>query len=165
MALRTPLSLNPKFLPKFTKSQFHSTPSSIYPIIKTNFKICCINKKEKDTSDAELAASLAVEMTKINTRLVQKQEAMKKSKELLLKEFCKYLGLDTGEVKQKWRNMDETEKMVWAKGFVAHWGEAFHPLSSKSVREMVDEILVEEQGSGSSSSGINFDNLKKMIGF
>lgn len=182
MAVRTrPLSLSPKFLlPKsLTKPQCHPTPSLTFLINKTNFKISCTsnkdynnnkNKKKKDMSDAELAAGLAVEMTKLNTQLLQKEEAMKKSKQLLFKEFCKHLGLATNEVKQRWAQMDEHEKLVLAKGFVSDWGEAFHPLSSKSVREMVNEILVDENpnsvsSNSSSSSVINLDSLKKMIGF
>ncbi|PIA59186.1 hypothetical protein AQUCO_00400214v1 [Aquilegia coerulea] len=86
--------------------------------------------------------------------------------------ICKYLDLETEEVKQRWIKMDETEKLVLAKGFVSDWGEAFHPLSSKSVKELMAEILIEENpnpiSSSSSSlsiSSINLNSLKKMIGF
>ncbi|KAF9608587.1 hypothetical protein IFM89_010019 [Coptis chinensis] len=156
MALRAPL-FSPNFIPK---SQTHSFPSRPFSV-NFNFKLSC--KNDNSISDAELAA----EMAKIKTQLVQKEEAMKKSKEILLNEFCKYLGLETEVVKDKWGKMDGIEKMVWAKGFVNDWGEAFHPLSSKSVLEMVDECLVEEKEDPStvSSTSFNLDSIKKMIGF
>ncbi|KAF5195949.1 trichome birefringence-like [Thalictrum thalictroides] len=137
-------------------------------LIVKRFNLSC---KKDNISDAELAAGLAAEMAKIKTQSLQKEEAMKKSKELLFKEFCKYLDLETEEVKQRWIKMDDTEKLVWAKGFVSDWGESFHPLSSKSVKELVEEILVEENPNpiiSSSSSGISaidLNSLKKMIGF
>ena len=57
------------------------------------------------------------------------------------------------EMKQKWRKIDEEEeKLSLVKGFVDVWGSNFHPLSAKSVVEMVEEYLREENDSGSVKS-------------
>ncbi|KAK2990932.1 hypothetical protein RJ640_000211 [Escallonia rubra] len=44
--------------------------------------------------------------------------------------------------KKKWKKLDEDSKWVLAKEFVSEWGANFHPLSAKSVKEMVDEHLI-----------------------
>lgn len=90
---------------------------------------------------------------------------MKKSKELLFTELCQYLALKGEEVKKKWRKMDDEDKWVLVKGFVSEWSESFHPLSARSVKEMVEEYLQEENPSPKSSPSSLFPGLKKMMGF
>lgn len=90
---------------------------------------------------------------------------MKKSKELLFTELCQYLALKGEEVKIKWRKLDEEEKWVLVKGFVSDWSVDFHPLSARSVKEMVEEYLLEENPSAKSSLSVLFPGLKRLMGF
>ncbi|KAH7833693.1 hypothetical protein Vadar_008803 [Vaccinium darrowii] len=87
---------------------------------------------------------LAKEVEKINTQLAQREEAMKKSRHLLFSELSKYLGLGPEELKERLKEMKDEDKWVLVKGFVSEWGEDFHPLSARSVKEMVEEHLVED---------------------
>ena len=84
---------------------------------------------------------------------------MKKSRELLFSELCQYLLLKEEEVNKKWRKMKEEEKLVIVKEFVNKWGVNFHPLSVRSVKEMVDEYLQDDK-----SSSVMFPGLKRMLG-
>ncbi|KAF3949169.1 hypothetical protein CMV_024929 [Castanea mollissima] len=90
---------------------------------------------------------------------------MKKSKELLFTELCQYLAFKGEEVKMKWRKLDEEEKWVLVKGFVSDWRVDFHPLSARSVKEMVQEYLLEENPSTKSSLLVLFPGLKRLMGF
>jgi hypothetical protein len=63
--------------------------------------------------------------------LAQREEAMKKSKELLFTEPCHYLALKGEEAKKKWRKMDEEVRLVLVKGFVTERSVNFHPLSAR----------------------------------
>lgn len=90
---------------------------------------------------------------------------MTKSREILFGDLCQYLGLRAEEVKKRWREMGEEERLEWLRGFVADWGLSFHPLSLKSVREMVDEHLAEESPSPTSSPFLRFLDFKKMMNF
>ncbi|KAG6762538.1 hypothetical protein POTOM_033046 [Populus tomentosa] len=108
---------------------------------------------------------LATEVAKINTHLVQREEAMKKSRELLFNELCNYLALDKEEVKKKWSKMDQEERRVLVKGFVNEWSANFHPLSARSVKEMIEEYLHEEKTSSNSSRSMLFPGLKRIMGF
>ncbi|KAK9988859.1 hypothetical protein SO802_029098 [Lithocarpus litseifolius] len=65
----------------------------------------------------------------------------------------------------KWRKMDEEEKWVLVKGFVSDWSMDFHPLSARSVKEMVEECLLEENPSTKSSLSVLFPGLKRLMGF
>ena len=85
---------------------------------------------------------------------------MKKSRELLFSELCQYLLLKEEEVNKKWRKMKEEEKLVIVKEFVNKWGVNFHPLSVRSVKEMVDEYLQYDK-----SSSVMFPGLKRILGF
>lgn len=99
----------------------------------------------------------------MNTQMIQKEEALKKSKELLFVEFCNYTGLKSEEMKKKWKKFSEEEQWVLIKSFVLEWGAHFHPLSARSVKELVDEYLVENTSDFNSSSF--FPGLKKLMGF
>ncbi|KAM3685238.1 hypothetical protein ACJW31_11G102900 [Castanea mollissima] len=118
--------------------------------------------RTKKISDAELALDLVLEVAKIKTHFVQREEAMKKSIELLFTELCQYLVLKGEEVKMKWRKMDEEEKWILVKGLVSNWSMNFHLLSMK---EMVEEYLLEENPSAKSSPSVLFPELKRLMGF
>lgn len=90
---------------------------------------------------------------------------MKKSKELLFTELCQYLASKEDEVKKKWRKMDEEDKLVLVKGFVTEWSVNFHPLSARSVKEMVEEYLQEDNPSATSSPSLFFSGLNRIMGF
>jgi hypothetical protein len=157
MALRTHL-----FFPNtlIRPPKFHSCP---FPTTYFRTRIPCTNKNS--LTDADLASGLATEVAKINTHLVQREEAMKKSRELLFTELCNYLALDKEEVEKKWSKMDQEEIRVLVKGFVNEWGANFHPLSARSVEEMIEEYLHEEKPSSNSSRSMLFPGLKRIMGF
>lgn len=102
----------------------------------------------------------------MNSVLGQREEAMEKSREMLFGELCEYVNLKAEEVKKRWGKMEEEEKWVLVKGFVSEWGSNFHPLSARSVKELVEEYLHEQDPSpNSSSSSALFPSLKKIMGF
>ncbi|KAA8545697.1 hypothetical protein F0562_020852 [Nyssa sinensis] len=101
----------------------------------------------------------------MSTQLVQGEEAMRKSRQLLFTELCQYMGLKVEEVKKKWNKMDEDDKWVLVKGFVSEWGVNFHPLSARSVKAMIEEHLLEDNSSSNSSPSLLFSSLKKLMGF
>ncbi|KDO67973.1 hypothetical protein CISIN_1g0313211mg, partial [Citrus sinensis] len=105
------------------KTLLQSQNFQTYPKRPKTQIVCASNNKKnnKKRSDAELASDLATEVGKINTHLAQKEEAMKKSKELLFTEFCQYLALERDEVKKEWRKIDEDEKWGLVKRFVNEW--------------------------------------------
>ncbi|KAB5520633.1 hypothetical protein DKX38_024952 [Salix brachista] len=158
MALRTNLFF-PNTLLQRPNSHFCPFPTT------THFRtrILCTHKKRR--SDADLASELASEVAKINIHLVQREEAMKKSRELLFAELCKYLALDKEEVKRKWSKMDQEEKRVLIKGFVDEWGVNFHPLSARSAKEMIEVYLHEGKPPSNSSGSMLFPGLKSIMGF
>ena len=65
--------------------QFGLLPPQPILCNKPKTQISCASKK---ISDAKLALDLALEVAKINTHFVQREEAMKKSKELLFIKLC-----------------------------------------------------------------------------
>lgn len=157
MALRTPFAFS-IVTAQTQKLHPHTFPSSTLVCARPRTRISCTN----NISDAEFASEVA----KINSHAVQKEEAMKKSKELLFTELCQYLGLKEEEVKKKWRKMDEEEKWGLVRGFVSEWSVNFHPLSSRSVKEMVEEYLQDENPSSAASCPPSlFPELKKLMGF
>ncbi|KAK9286560.1 hypothetical protein L1049_014959 [Liquidambar formosana] len=160
MAIRVNL-FSLKIAPKTFKFQSHPLPFITLLSTRTQTNISCTNS----ISDAELSSDLASEMAKINTSLVQREEAMKKSRQLLFTELCQYLDMRDEEVRKKWMKMDEEEKWVLVKGFVSEWGVNFHPLSAKSVKEMVEEYLGEENLSPQSSPSLGFSDLGRILGF
>lgn len=88
---------------------------------------------------------------------------MNKSRELLFTELCQYLDSKAEEVKKKWMKLDEDEKWALVKDFVSEWGVNFHPLSAKSVKELVEEHL--HQQNPPAKSPALFPGLKRMMGF
>ncbi|CAA2964449.1 Hypothetical predicted protein [Olea europaea subsp. europaea] len=172
MALRFHL-LSAKLLPQPTNFHTHPFPSSSSAaatyFIKFNstprksLKISCTN--EEISSDDMLAVELDLEISKLNTNMLQTEEALKKSRELLFTELCNFMGLNSVDLKKKWERMNEEEKWVLAKGFVTEWSAHFHPLSAKSVKEMVNEHLVEEKPLKVAASTKFFPNFGKLMGF
>ncbi|XP_031278951.1 uncharacterized protein LOC116143148 [Pistacia vera] len=150
------MALRINFLPPNTipKSQ-NFQPQLAKPKIQM---LCTKN----NLSDAELASDLATEVAKMNTHLVQKEEAMKKSKELLFTEFCQYLGLKEEDARKKWRKIKEEEKWDLVEGFVSEWSVNFHPLSARSVKELLQEYLHQVEEKPFTSSGNVF---KRILGF
>ncbi|KDP35937.1 hypothetical protein JCGZ_09909 [Jatropha curcas] len=162
MALRIQF-LFPNTLSEPLKSQTHpfSFPTATHFTKRIKTQIPCAKRR---ISDADLASDLATEVARINADLAQREEAMKKSKELLFIELCHYLAIEKEEVKRKWSKIDQQEKWVLLEGFVNEWGVNFHPLSIRSIREMIDEYLNEEKTAASNSSDL-FPGLKRMMGF
>jgi hypothetical protein len=160
MAVRIPFLFS-TITPQEHKCRPQPFPSTTLLSDKPRTRISCVNK----ISDAELSSNLASEVAKINTHLAQREEAMKKSKELLFTELCHYLALQGDEAKKKWRKMDEEERLVLVKGFVTEWSANFHPLSARSVKEMVEEYLQEENPSSTSSPSLLFPGLQRIMGF
>ncbi|XP_057429085.1 uncharacterized protein LOC130722394 [Lotus japonicus] len=119
-------------------------------------------------SDAALASELAARATRINARAVLAEDAMRKSRKILFRELCEYLGLKEDEARENWSKMGEDEKLVLVKGFVAEWGSCFHPLSARSTKQMVEEYLnappPNSPHSDTSSSAL-FPGFKRIIGF
>lgn len=156
MALRMHL-LSPKTPqqpPKFHTNPFPSiTHFTSRP--RTQFIPCT----KKRISDAQLASDLS----KMSTLFAQREEAMNKSRELLFTELCQYLDSKAEEVKNKWRKLDEDEKWALVKDFLSEWSVNFHPLSAKSVKELVEEHL--HQQNPPAKSPVLFPGLKRMMGF
>ncbi|PWA78698.1 hypothetical protein CTI12_AA213160 [Artemisia annua] len=124
------------------------------------------------SSPDELSLQLSTQIKKLKTQKLQTQEAMKKSKKLLYTELCLFLGLSQDELKRKWEKMEENDKLVLAQEFVkSDWAFNFHPLSVKSVKELVDQHLLHDNDGGmkddndSANNSILFSGLKKLMGF
>ncbi|XP_058069532.1 uncharacterized protein LOC131218771 [Magnolia sinica] len=159
MALTAPPLLSQVLLPKPLKSPKYPSLAIPPPLSarRTKTHLCCSSSRNP-ISDPELASELAAEVARINTPLVQRKEAMEKSRDLLFVDFCHYLGLKADDVKKRWRDFGEEEKLDWVRGFVAEWGVAFHPLSLKSVKEMVEECI----GEGNPTPVSPFDGFARL---
>ncbi|XP_075521535.1 uncharacterized protein LOC142554743 [Primulina tabacum] len=170
------LTISSTLLPQFTKSQTHPFVSNPTPAKSLQFnhnprrafKISCIKKKEP-TTDETLPAELSLHIKNLNNGALQREEALKKSRELLFIEVNNFTRLQPEDLRKKWRRMDEEEIWVLANGFVSEWSAHFHQLSARSVKEMVEEYLAEEGeflDSGSISASRNlFPDFGKLLGF
>lgn len=77
---------------------------------------------------------------------VEREEAMKKSRQLLFSELCGFAGISPMDMKMRWTNkMQEVDKFLLQTEFVSEWGTNFHPLSARSVREMIEQHLASEE--------------------
>ncbi|XP_006281123.2 uncharacterized protein LOC17876728 [Capsella rubella] len=137
-----------------------------------NMRIRRPKRRKKILSDSELANDLAREIGKANTASEQRREAMKKSGEILWGELCRHMDLKEDEMRIKWRNIGDEEKLSLVREFVDEWAGDFQPLSVRSVKEMVeqeclDSSSVESSSSSSSMSSFSglFPGLKRIIGF
>ncbi|TXG54100.1 hypothetical protein EZV62_019356 [Acer yangbiense] len=93
---------------------------------------------------------------------------MNKSKELLFTDLCQFLDLKEDQLKNKWGKIDEDEKWDLVKGFVSEWGVNFHPLSARSIKELIEEYLLEEEkqpspSSTSTAGSLLFSGLKRLL--
>ncbi|CAL1389866.1 unnamed protein product [Linum trigynum] len=127
-------------------------------------QILCTRNKSS-SGDSNLASDFAMQVSRINTNLAQKEEAMKKSRELLFCELCKFLDLEEDKVKKTWSEMELEDKMVLVKGFVDVWGANFHPLSARCVKELIEEHIQEQKDSSSELSSAFFPGLRRLMGF
>ncbi|GER43280.1 DnaJ / Sec63 Brl domains-containing protein [Striga asiatica] len=151
--------------------QFHHT-FALSPLPKLHFfapsalnlkalKISCRGEKEEIPADDALAAELNLEINKLNSSSAHREEAFRKSREILFAEVCKFTGVLSADLERKWRRMNEGERWAMAKGFVSVWGDRFHPLSARSVKDMMDEYLRKED------EPVSIDllpGLKKLLG-
>ncbi|OWM63693.1 uncharacterized protein LOC116196385 [Punica granatum] len=160
------ISLNTLPFPR--KVQHHPSSSPPYQLhftFQPRTPISCTSKK---LTDAALSSELAAELAKLNIQKAQKQEAMKKSREVLFSEICKSVSFKEEEMRKKWRRMEEEERWGLVKEFVGHWGARFQPLSARSVKEMIEEYLNEvedKEGSRSNGGSSFFPGLKRLMGF
>ncbi|KAL4555923.1 hypothetical protein LXL04_038557 [Taraxacum kok-saghyz] len=122
-------------------TDFQTYPSLHYDKRPRKLRISCSSSNSKNINDLELAMKLSTEIEKMKTQMVQTQEAMKTSRKLLYAELCLYLGLGKEELRRKWERMEEDDKWVLAEEFVSDWSSNFHPLSAKSVKQLVDQHL------------------------
>ncbi|KAL5988388.1 hypothetical protein ACLOJK_036152 [Asimina triloba] len=160
LQVRLPCTAPPSHHPFLPKSLNYSSPLPS-PIRKTTTShlLLCGSSRKPIISDSELASELAA-------RVERRKEAMKKSRDLLFGDFCSYLGLGADDTRVRWRGAGQEERLDWIRGFVVEWGASFHPLSLKSVKEMVEECVGEgnphpPQVSVSPFSG--FERLKKVM--
>lgn len=117
--------------------------------------------KPNRISDADLASDFAAEVQKLNTQSKERENAMKRSKELLFSDLCNYLNLTPEDVKNNWRNMNSDEQLGLVKGFVSDWGLNFHPLSPKSVKDLVEEFVMKDSKEEKSSDFCQKDDAFK----
>ncbi|KAK1406905.1 hypothetical protein QVD17_38514 [Tagetes erecta] len=138
-----------------------------HPKLQTHPKhlqISCSNSSSNNISDMDLALGLE----KMKTQMLQTQEAMKTSRKLVYTELCLYLGLGKEELKKKWEKMRDDDKCVLAQEFVSDWGFNFHPLSPKSVQQLVDQHLLDDDNDDDKDVDDGFylfSGLKKLMGF
>uniref|UniRef100_A0A803MC80 DUF7026 domain-containing protein n=1 Tax=Chenopodium quinoa TaxID=63459 RepID=A0A803MC80_CHEQI len=117
------------------------------------------NKLNK-ISDSDLASDFAAEVNKLNTQSKERENAMKISKQLLFSDLCNYLDMNPDDVMSKWRNLSPDDKLGLVKGFVSDWGLNFHPLSPKSVKDLVEEFVMNDSKENESSDFFQKDELK-----
>ncbi|XP_051126213.1 uncharacterized protein LOC127248084 [Andrographis paniculata] len=155
-------TLSPNVHPKFHTHLWNS------PCLSTNsnsnlrsLQVSCRDgKKEEEV----LAREVNLEIKKLNT---QAEEAFQRSREMLFAELCSFVGLKSAEMRRKWRRMSDEERWGLARGFVAEWSLHLHPLSARSVKELINQHLSQSQRTitniqPSNSSGGFFS---KFLGF
>ncbi|XP_047978743.1 uncharacterized protein LOC125220630 [Salvia hispanica] len=125
-------------------------------------RISC-TKETETPSEQLLAAEFSLEIKRLNSEIAQREDAFRKSKELLFAEISDFAGLKPEDFSGKWRRMDDDEKLVLVRGFVAEWSAHFHPLSARSVKELVEEYVAGM--TDLSDSGNLLSGLGKLFGF
>ncbi|KAJ8452916.1 hypothetical protein Cgig2_014679 [Carnegiea gigantea] len=166
LTLRTP----PPHFPSFTLPHPRKSKTGHFPCFsspKTNDNDNNNNNKQssKITGAPELAAEV---MQRIKSQVDERENALKKSKQMLFFELCNSLNLTPEEGKTMWGTMSPDEKMALIKRFVSDWG-------LRSVRDMVEEYVAEDAEEEHSSdknpnlrlsgsdSGVIFSGLKKLF--
>ncbi|KAK7412199.1 hypothetical protein VNO78_03649 [Psophocarpus tetragonolobus] len=116
--------------------------------------------------DGELASELAARAARMNAHSLKAEEAMRKSRKLLFREMCDYMGLNEEQAQHKWSTMDEDHKWVLVKAFLKDWASHFHPLSARSTKDMLEEYLRQGHAPPNPpSSSFFFSGLNRIIGF
>ncbi|KAH6833128.1 hypothetical protein C2S53_002992 [Perilla frutescens var. hirtella] len=156
-------TLPPNFLP--IKSQSHSLRFTA-GIPRRNLRISCTSKDTNNAqSDELLAAELGLEIKKLNSEIARREDAFNKSRELLFAEVSDFVGFKSEDFKSKWRRMNDDEKWVLVRGFVAEWSAHFHPLSARSVKELVEEYVGPTDHFSQSVSANLLSDFTKFFGF
>ncbi|KAK9677370.1 hypothetical protein RND81_11G139200 [Saponaria officinalis] len=164
--LISPLFQPPQIFHHHTSNPIYLTSNS-----KTHQKFLCFSSKiprkntKKSISDSQLTSEFAAQVQKINTQIEEKQNALIKSKQMLFNDFCKFLNLNSDETKIKWMKMNPDEKLDLIQGFVCNWGLNFHPLSPKSVRDLIEEFVMNDlvENKENSDTVLGFSRLKKLF--
>ncbi|XP_057515450.1 uncharacterized protein LOC130796999 [Amaranthus tricolor] len=172
------LSFSPiSYLPLPNLTYFQKSPKTLVSVFchpQTPTFFCCSHgrnprKPNNIISDAELASDFAAEVHRLNTQSKERENAMKRSKQLLFSDLCNYLDMNPEDVKNNWKNFSTDEKMGLVKEFISYWGLNFHPLSPKSVKGLIDEFVfkdseeIESSDHSSSNSDAILPTLKKII--
>ncbi|KAF8013851.1 hypothetical protein BT93_I1649 [Corymbia citriodora subsp. variegata] len=121
-------------------------------------------RRKEGTGDAEIASALAEEVARAHTQKKLKDEALRKGRALLFSELCGYFSLREDELRRRWERMEDGERRDLAKDFVSNWSADFHPLSVRSVVEMVEEHLRQEKKPSFSNESAFFPSLKRLMG-
>ncbi|XP_056163357.1 uncharacterized protein LOC130136857 [Syzygium oleosum] len=126
---------------------------------------CMGGGRRKEAGDAELASALAEELARAHAQGKQRDEALAKGRALLFSELCGYFALREDELRRKWEGMEDGERRGLATEFVSNWSADFHPLSARSVVEMVEEHL-QQHGKKPpfSNDSAFFPGLKRLMG-
>ncbi|KAL1534435.1 hypothetical protein AAHA92_30611 [Salvia divinorum] len=151
-------TLSPNPLPALHTSRFGPTRP------RRALRISC-TKETETPSEQLLAAEFSLEIKRLNSEIAQREDAFRKSKELLFAEISDFAGLNSEDFSSKWRRMDDDEKLVLVRGFVAEWSAHFHPLSARSVKELVEEYVAGMSEFSDSASGNLFSGFRKLFGF
>jgi len=110
------------------------------------------SSRRKKSSIMTGAPDLAAEvMQRVKSQADKKENALKRSKQMLFFELCNSLNVSPEEGKRMWGRMSPDDKMGLIKGFVSDWGLRFHPLSPSSIRDMVEEYVAADAEEGDSS--------------
>ncbi|XP_039158554.1 uncharacterized protein LOC120288557 [Eucalyptus grandis] len=121
-------------------------------------------RAKRPTGDADIASALAEEVARVHAQKKQKDEALGKGRALLFAEFCGYFSLREDELRRRWERMENGERRNMAAEFVSNWSADFHPLSARSVVEMVEEHLRREKKPSFSDDSAFFPSLKRLMG-
>uniref|UniRef100_A0A2C9VII9 DUF7026 domain-containing protein n=1 Tax=Manihot esculenta TaxID=3983 RepID=A0A2C9VII9_MANES len=109
-------------LSQLLKSQPYLFPTATHFTYTIKTQIPCTSTS---ISDVDLASDWL--------KKLQREEAMKKSKELLFTELCQHLAMAREELRRQRSKLHQEEKWVLIKGFVNEWGFNFHPLSARRI--------------------------------
>ncbi|KAL1289433.1 hypothetical protein HN51_057606 [Arachis hypogaea] len=157
--------------PRLFSSSSSSTPITTHLFsARLNTRISCTknnnnNSSNKGISDATLATELGIRITGIRSRVKQTEQAINKSRHLLFRHLCEYMGLNEDNAKLQWTKMEDSQKWALVQGFVAEWGALFHPLSARSTKDMVEEYLKQGNGTGTGAGNPSTDSASSLVHF
>ncbi|XP_047315166.1 uncharacterized protein LOC124919071 [Impatiens glandulifera] len=120
------------------------------------------NRKKKDrikNIDADLSSALSIQAKKFKALAIEKEDAMNKSRQILFSELCEFAGISLLDMKIRWtKKMHADDKLVLVREFVSEWGTDFHPLSARSVEEMIEQHLLADEDDQELSSSVAHDH-------